>query len=271
MGQRIGFIGAGKMAEALIAGILRAGIAQPDEVIASDVDAARLEAVGATLGIQTTASNADVVGFATTVFLAVKPQHAREALASVGKMFDARHLVVSIMAGVRAKTLEGWLPDGVRVVRVMPNTACLVGEGASAVAPGTHATAEDQAAVLEILGAVGRAVAVDERLMDAVTGLSGSGPAYVFTVIEALADGGVAEGLPRDTALTLAAQTVLGAGKMVLDSGEHPAVLRDRVTSPAGTTAEGLATLEEWGIRAAFSQAVRAATDRSIQLGEEDA
>ena len=267
MSVPIGFIGAGKMAEALIAGVLRAGLAGADGVIASDVSAARREAVAA-LGVQTVAENARVLAFARAVVLAIKPQQAAAVLDEVRPHVRPDHLIVSIMAGVPTRAIEARLPAGTRVVRVMPNTACLVGAAASGVAAGAHATAEDVRWVLELFGAVGRAEAVDERLLDAVTGLSGSGPAYIFTVIEALADGGVAEGLPRETALALAAQTVMGAGRMVLESGEHPAVLRDRVTSPAGTTAEGLAVLEAHGVRNAFAQAVRAAARRSRALGE---
>lgn len=268
MAGRIGFIGAGRMAEALIAGVLAAGLAQRDEIIASDVSEARRDAVSASVGVACTAENKRVFDFAETVFVAVKPQHAPEVLRELHEAVKGKHLIVSIMAGVSTPVLESWVPDGTRVVRVMPNTACLVGASASAVTRGRHATDADEAWVLEIFGAVGHAVAVDESLMDAVTGLSGSGPAYIYTVIEAMADGGVAEGLPRETALALAAQTALGAAKMVIESGEHPAVLRDRVTSPAGTTAEGLAVLEAKAVRDAFAQAVRAAARRSKSLGE---
>ncbi len=236
--------------------------------MASDVSAARRDTVAASMGIQCTAENERVFEFADTIFLAVKPQHAPALLGDVAHAVQPGHLLVSIMAGVSTSMLESWVPEATRVVRVMPNTACLVGASASAIARGAHATDDDERWVLEIFGAVGHAVAVDESLMDAVTGLSGSGPAYVYTLIEAMADGGVAEGLPRETALALAAQTALGAAKMVLESGEHPAVLRDRVTSPAGTTAEGLAVLEAKGVRDAFAQAVRAAARRSKSLGE---
>ena len=268
MGAATGFIGAGKMAEALMAGMLKAGLARADELIASDISAARRDAVRAALGIETTAENARVFEFARTVVLAVKPQHAGSVLDEAREHVRPHHLIVSIMAGVPTAAIEARLPAGTRVVRVMPNTACLVQAAASGVAKGTHATDADLRAVVELFNAVGRAEAVDEKLLDAVTGLSGSGPAYIFTVIEALADGGVAEGLPRETALRLAAQTVMGAGKMVLESGQHPALLREQVTSPAGTTAEGLAVLEAHGVRSAFLQAVRAAARRSKALGE---
>lgn len=268
MEGRIGFIGAGMMAEALIAGVLKAGIASPDRLIASDVSEARRLEMQRQYEIRTTGENGDVVAFADLIVLAVKPQHAAAVLDEIGPGLDGRKSIVSIMAGVSTATIEARLAPGVPVVRVMPNLPCIVGEGAAAVAPGRYATREHTDAAARILGATGRAVQVDEAQMDAVTGLSGSGPAYVFTVIESLADGGVAEGLPRQVALELAAQTVLGAAKLVLESGEHPAILRDRVTSPAGTTAEGLEALEAGGLRSALRQAVRQASRRSKALGE---
>lgn len=268
MSARIGFIGGGVMAEALIQGILRAGKAQAPEVIASDVSEERRRYLERSLGIRTTDRNAEVAAEASTLFLAVKPQHAREVLDEVGRSLRSSQLLISIMAGVTTAWIEERIAPGVPVVRVMPNIACLVGEGAAAIAAGAHAGASHVELASSLLSGAGRVVAVEERLMDAVTGLSGSGPAFVLAVIEALADGGVAEGLPRATALTLAAQTVLGAAKLVLKSGEHPAVLRDRVTSPAGTTAEGLAVLEQSAVRGAVAAAVRAAARRSKALGE---
>jgi len=266
--MRIGFVGAGMMAEALIAGVIAAEIASPDSVVASDKSRERREHVAGKYGIRTTEENAEVVRASDVVVLAVKPQHAAEALDSVKESLSAGKLLISIMAGVSTRAIEARLSGGVPVIRVMPNIACVVGEAASAVALGKHAGSEHLETALAIFSAVGSAVHVDESLMDAVTGLSGSGPAYVFTVIEALSDGGVAAGLPRAAALKLAAQTVLGAAKMVLEGNEHPAVLRERVTSPAGTTVEGLAVLEEKGVRDAFARAVRAAAARSKSLGE---
>lgn len=264
----IGFVGAGMMAAALIGGALRESLVPPGCIIASDVSAARRSEVAAAYGVEVTGDNRRVVEASHLVVLAVKPQHAAEVLSEIGPALTVRHVVLSIMAGVSTAAVESHLAPGVPVVRAMPNTACLVGAGASAVARGRHATAEHAELAATLLRATGHVVYVDERLMDAVTGLSGSGPAYVFTVIESLADGGVAEGLPRKVALELAAQTVLGAAKLVLETGEHPAVLRDRVTSPAGTTAEGLLVLEERGVRSAFQGAVRAASRRSKALGE---
>lgn len=268
MAGRIGFIGGGMMAEALIKGVLSAGRAKAADVIASDVSEERRRHLEGRLGIGTTARNADVIDFAQTVILAVKPQHAAAVLDEVGERLRPAQLVISIMAGVTTGWIESRIAPGVPVVRAMPNICCVVGEGAAAVAAGSHAGPGHLEAACALLSSAGRAVTVEERLMDAVTGLSGSGPAFVFAVIEALADGGVAEGLPRATALTLAAQTVLGAAKLVLESGEHPAVLRDRVASPAGTTIEGLGVLEQGAVRGAFASAVRAAARRSKALGE---
>ncbi|HLS91334.1 MAG TPA: pyrroline-5-carboxylate reductase [Limnochordia bacterium] len=268
MERRIGFIGAGMMAEALIAGVLGSGLVTAERLIASDVSEARREAVAKKHHIRVTHDNRQVVTFADVLVLAVKPQHAADVLGEIGGQLDAGKTVVSIMAGVSTATIESFLPAGVPVVRVMPNLPCVVGAGAAAVCQGRHATREHAQEAAAILEATGRVVFVDEALMDAVTGLSGSGPAYVLTVIESLADGGVAEGLPRAVALELAAQTVLGAAKLMLETGEHPAVLRDRVISPAGTTAEGMGVLETSGVRGALREAVRQAARRSRQLGE---
>jgi len=264
----IGFIGAGMMAEALIGGALREGLVPQSRIIASDVSAARRSEMAKKFGISVTGDNFEVVAASDLVVLAVKPQHAPEVLSGIGSLLTADKIVLSIMAGVSTRVIESYMAAAVPVVRAMPNTPCLVGAGASAVARGRHATLEQAELAASLLKATGHVVYVDESLMDAVTGLSGSGPAYVFTVIESLADGGVAEGLPRKIALELAAQTVLGAAKLVLETGEHPAILRERVTSPAGTTAEGLLALEERGVRSAFATAVRQAARRSKALGE---
>ena len=268
MDRRIGFIGAGMMAEALISGALRAGLVPADRIIASDVSEARRSEVEGKYGVRVTGENREVAAFADILVLAIKPQHAGEVLDEIGRDLDPQKMVLSIMAGVSTATVESALPAGVPVVRVMPNISCVVGAGAAAIARGRHTTWEHAESAAQILRATGHAVFVDEAMMDAVTGLAGSGPAYVFTVIESLADGGVAEGLPRQVALELAAQTVLGAAKLVLESKEHPAILRDKVTSPAGTTAEGMAALEAGGVRSAFREAVRRAARRSKALGE---
>lgn len=257
------------MAEALISGVIAAEIAGPESICASDISRERRDEVSERHGIQTTGDNAKAARFGEVVVLAIKPQHAAAVLDSVAEHIGPEQLVVSIMAGVPTRAIEERLSPGVPVIRVMPNILCVVKESASAIAKGKHATDEHRETALRLFSAVGTAVSVDESLLDGVTGLSGSGPAYIFTVIEALADGGVAVGLSRAVALKLAAQTVLGAAKMVLEGDAHPALLREKVTSPAGTTVEGLAVLEAKGVRDAFAQAVRAAAARSKSLGEE--
>jgi len=264
----IGFLGAGKMAAALASGFIHAKLVGLKEILASDPhDAARKNFSGET-GSETTASNTDVLKFANTVILAVKPNHAMDVLAGLRNGFTNDHLLISIAAGVTLAKLESALPAGTRVIRVMPNTPALVGESASAFALGKNATAADGELAKKLLSAVGIAFQVKESLLDAVTGLSGSGPAYVFSFIEALSDGGVAAGLPRDMATKLAAQTVLGAAKMVLETGQNPSVLRDQVTSPGGTTIEGLKELEKGKLHGVLMDAVRAATEKSKKLGQ---
>ncbi|MBM4087791.1 MAG: pyrroline-5-carboxylate reductase [Planctomycetes bacterium] len=266
--ERLGFLGGGRMAEALVSGILGAKLSKPGLIRVSDVAAERLKLLRDALGVGTTASNADVVRQSDVVVLAVKPNVVAAVLGEVKDLVTAKHLVVSIAAGVPLKALEAALPTGSRVVRVMPNTPCLVGAGASVFALGRHATPADAKLVSSLLGAVGLAFQMDEKHLDAVTGLSGSGPAYVYLVIEALSDGGVKMGLPRDVATKLAAQTVFGAARMVLDTGQHPGQLKDMVASPGGTTIEGLHALERGGLRTSLMDAVEAATVKSKKLGE---
>jgi pyrroline-5-carboxylate reductase len=268
MAEKIGFVGAGQMARALAAGFVRAGLVKPAEVIAADPAAAALTAFSQSVpGANVGSSNADVARQAHLLVLAVKPQQVATALAEIKPAVDEKHLVISIAAGVRLATLAAGLPTGVRLARVMPNTPCLVGQSASAFALGPTATAADGQTIQRLLESVGAAHRVDEKLLDAVTGLSGSGPAFVFVTIEALSDGGVRMGLPRDVAMALAAQTVKGAAEMVLATGQHPAVLKDQVASPGGTTIAGLAALEQGGVRSGLIAAVEAATRRSVELG----
>jgi pyrroline-5-carboxylate reductase len=268
--KTIAFIGAGQMARALAQGFVRAGLVRGESIAASDPSPAAREAFAkAVPGARLLESNGAAVGHGEVVFLAVKPQSVAAATADSGGAVDESRLVVSIVAGIPLAKLAKQLGT-TRVVRVMPNTPCLVGESASAFCVGSGATREDSKLVAELLGAVGVAFQVEEHLLDAVTGLSGSGPAYGYVMIEALADGGVRMGLPRDVALTLAAKTMLGAAKMVLESGEHPAVLKDRVASPGGTTIAGLKALEDRGVRGALIAAVEAATRRSIELGQQE-
>ena len=235
----MGFLGAGRMAAALAKGFIQAKLAGADQVIASDpIDTARSSFARET-GAKTTASNLAAVKFASVLLLAVKPDQVADVLKEIRGEFTENHLLISIAAGVTLARLEGGLGSGARVIRVMPNTPALVGASATAYAPGKNATAEDGRLAQKLFSAIGVAFQLKESLLDAVTGLSGSGPAYVYLMIEALSDGGVAAGLPRDVATKLAAQTVLGGAKMVLETGQHPGALKDMVTSPGGTTIEG--------------------------------
>ncbi len=263
--RRWGFIGAGKMATALIRGMIRVGT-PAGSISASDPDPRSRAALATGTGVSTHGSNRDVVEASDVIVLAVKPQAMSAVLAELRPAITGDHLVVSIAAGVSLATLGGGLGAGRRIARAMPNTPALVGEGAAGYCLCPSAREGDEAIVAECLGAVGRAFLVPEGLLDAVTGLSGSGPAFVYIMIEALADGGVRVGLPRDVALALAAQTVLGSARMVLETGLHPGQLKDQVTSPAGTTIAGVHALERGGVRAALIDAVEAAARRSAEL-----
>jgi pyrroline-5-carboxylate reductase len=265
--SRIGFLGAGKMATALARGWINAGLLKPAECRASDPVPAAREAFAKETGGTTGASNSEVVEASDVLLLAVKPQNMAEVLADIAPVVGARHLIVSIAAGVTLGRLAAALGNDRRLVRVMPNTPCLVGTSASGYALGDAATPDDIALVERLLNVVGIAFRLPEHLLDAVTGLSGSGPAFVYAVIEALSDGGVRVGLPREVASALAAQTVLGAARMVLETGLHTGVLKDQVASPGGTTIAGLHALERGGLRAALMDAVEAATKRSKELG----
>ena len=264
--KKIAFLGGGNMAEALIKGMLSADVAKSRQMIVTDTSPARLDYLKK-YNINLAKSNQEAVQQAEIVLLCVKPQVMDAVLAEIAFAADSSKLVISIAAGITISRIEKALTSNPRVIRVMPNTPALVLSGAAGLAKGSSATNEDMALALEIFSAVGRAVVVDEKLMDAVTGLSGSGPAYVFTVIEALSDAGVKVGIPRPLALELAAQTVFGSAKMVLDTKEHPAKLRDMVTSPGGTTIAGMHELEKGKLRAVLMNAVEAATNRSKELG----
>jgi pyrroline-5-carboxylate reductase len=263
----LGFIGAGKMATALAAGFIRAKLVSEQQVLASDPSEAARSGFGRETRGRTTPSNAEVVKFAPVLVLAVKPGQVLDVLSEASSHFTPDHLLISIAAGVSLASLERELPAGARVIRVMPNTPALVGASASAFALGQAATRADADLTHRLFGTVGLALELKESLLDAVTGLSGSGPAYVYLMIEALSDGGVAAGLPRDVATRLAAQTVLGGAKMVIETGLHPAALKDMVASPGGTTIEGLCELEKGGLRATLISAVRAAAEKSKKLG----
>jgi pyrroline-5-carboxylate reductase len=264
---RIGFIGAGKMATALAKGCLTAGSATSGQIVASDVLPEACAHFAAETGAEVARSNAEVVAHSDIVFLAVKPQSMSALLDELRPLLEPRHLIVSIAAGVNLQTLAAGLGADRRIVRVMPNTPCLVGASASGFSRGGAATADDGRLVERLLSAVGVALELPESQLDAVTGLSGSGPAFVYVIIEALSDGGVRMGLPRAVATKLAAQTVLGAAKMVLETGEHPGPLKDAVASPGGTTIAGLHALERGGLRGCLMDAVEAATIRARELG----
>jgi len=265
---KIGFLGAGKMATALARGFLNAKLVKANQLCAADPYPAAREHFAAETGAKALATNLEVAKVATVLILATKPDQVTAALTEIASVVGKDHLLISIAAGVTLAKLESVLPPGSRVIRVMPNTPALVGAGASGFALGKNATAADGETAQKLLSAVGVALAVKESLLDAVTGLSGSGPAYVYQFIEALSDGGVAAGLPRDVATRLAAQTVLGGAKMVLETGQHPGALKDQVTSPGGTTIEGLHELEKGKLRATVMSAVRAAADKSKKLGQ---
>jgi pyrroline-5-carboxylate reductase len=266
---KIGFVGAGRMATALGRGVVAANLVPPTALVASDpVEATRTAFAREVPGATVVAENGPALADCDVVFLAVKPQQMAQALAEIRESIAPKVLVVSIAAGVTLARLAQGLRTGQRIVRVMPNTPCLIGRGASAFALGPTATAEDGQLVLQLLSAVGVAHEVPEAQLDAVTGLSGSGPAFVYTMIELLAAGGEAVGLPAELAQELAVHTVAGAAEMVLATGETPALLRQRVTSPGGTTLAGLKALGENGFDRAVVAAVRAATIRSTELGK---
>lgn len=266
--RTIAFIGAGNMASAIIRGLIGTGTMTPGRILASDLDAKRLEHLSATLDIRVAHDNAAAVHEAAVVVLAVKPQTFPQVLPVVSAALDRDSLVISIAAGISTRIIERALPEGSRVVRTMPNTPSLVGAGSTAVTGGRHATDADLELAETLFRSVGLVVRVPEEQIDAVTGLSGSGPAYVFAMIEALRDAGIAEGLPEETALALATQTVFGAARLLLEEAEPPEVLRQRVTSPGGTTRAGLDALASAGFATALRGAVRAATRRSVELGK---
>ncbi|MFO0758127.1 MAG: pyrroline-5-carboxylate reductase [Byssovorax sp.] len=266
-GRKIGFIGGGNMAGALIRGLLQSSTVAAEQIRASDVKSERLDELHQKYGIVASDDNEALARWADVIVIAVKPQIVDRILQPIAASLNEGDLVISIAAGVPIDAIEARLPEGARVVRTMPNTAAIALAGATAIAPGSHATPADLQTAKALFEAVGRCVVLDESLLDAVTGLSGSGPAYVMLMIEALADGGVKVGLGRDTALLLAAQTVYGAAKLQLETGEHPGRLKDMVTSPGGTAIAGLHTLEAGGLRRTLIDAVEAASNRSAELG----
>jgi pyrroline-5-carboxylate reductase len=267
LAQSIGFLGTGNMAEALIKGLIGSGVVEAKQIHGSDPRKERCQEMRDRYAIHATTHNEDVVRHAEIVVLSVKPQILPRVLDEIAPHLKPSALVISIAAGTPLVAIERRLPPGTRVVRTMPNTPALVGAGATAIAAGSHAKEADVEATQRIFDAVGMTVVIDESQLDAVTGLSGSGPAYVFLIIEALSDAGVKMGLSRYNAQALAAQTLLGSAKLLIETHEHPGRLKDMVTSPGGTAIAGLHTLEAGGLRTTLINAVEAATNRSRELG----
>lgn len=265
--RRLAIIGAGAMGQALTRGLIAAEVYAPGEITAADVDKERLSAFREATGVET-AGNVEAASRSGIIILAVKPSAIPSVTEEIAGYVGSDQMVISIAAGVTIQQIGAKLKSGVPVIRAMPNTPCLVGAGAIAISRGKFAEDAHVERVEAIFGAVGKVIEVPERLMDAVTGLSGSGPAYIYTVIEALSDAGVLVGLPRAQASMLAAQTVFGAAKMVIETGKHPAELREAVTSPGGTTIAGLAALERVAFRAGLIDAVEAATERSREQSQ---
>ena len=266
--KTIGFLGAGNMAEALIRGLVQDGVVTPERIVASGPRGDRLAELAEAYRVETTTDNAALARQAEILVLAVKPQILERVLREVASAIPPGTLVVSVAAGIDTATIESHLPSGARVVRAMPNMPALVRAGATAIARGRHATDADLVEAKTIFDAVGLTIVLDESQLDAVTGLSGSGPAYIFLILEALADAGVKVGLSRRNAQRLAAQTVMGSAKLLLDTDEHPGKLKDMVTSPGGTAIAGLHTLEEGGLRTTLINAVETATKRARELGK---
>lgn len=267
--KKLCVIGCGNMGEALVSGLVQSGSALATNIVCTDVREERLGELRSRYGVRTSTRNPEVVAGAEIVIYAVKPQLMAEVLKETADQLDMSKLVISIAAGVPLRAIESLLHKELRLIRVMPNIAASVKESATALSAGKHAKKEDVALAMEIFNSVGRAVFLRENyLMDAITGLSGSGPAYIFIIVDALADAGVKMGLARKDAQFLAAQTVLGAAKMLMETREHPGQLKDRVTSPGGTAIAGIHTLEKGGLRTTLINAVEAATLRSKELGE---
>lgn len=265
---KLAIVGGGKMGEALIAGLIHAAWAQPEEIIVAEIHEERRAALAKAYGVCVTGDIGEAVRKAESVLLAVKPQDIDAVLDAVSSAASPDHLVMSIAAGIPIALIERKLGKKVPVVRAMPNTPALVREGAAAIAGGTYATPRHMAHADEILSAACRIVHVPEKYLDAVTGVSGTGPAYVFFLAEALIEAAVGVGLPRDVATELSIQTILGAARMLRETGRHPVELREEVTSPGGTTVAAMRVLERAGVRSAFLDAVRAATERSRELAE---
>lgn len=267
--KKISIIGTGNMGEALVSGLINSASSKPKNIVCTDVRDAKLKDIREKYGVQTTDNNVEAVTQSDIVIYAVKPQIMAAVLNETAEKLDMSKLIISIAAGVPMEAIESCLSKELRLIRVMPNIAAAVKEAATAIAAGKHASEQDVKLAMAIFNSIGKTVFIPENyLMDAITGLSGSGPAYIFLIVEAMADAGVKVGLSRQEALFLSAQTVLGAAKMLIETREHPGQLRDRVTSPGGTAIAGLATLEQGGLRTTLINAVEVATNRSRELGE---
>jgi len=269
--KRIGFIGAGNMASVLIKGILKARLVDDNSVYASDIDLEKLDSLKSEYGINTVfKDNNKIVNECDIIILAVKPQIMEKVMKEISSSLTSEKLIISIAAGISTEFIDNFVDFPLKIIRAMPNTPALIMEGATAICPGEKISEDDLRIAKEIFSAVGVVAIVDESQMDAVTGLSGSGPAYIFMIIEALSDAGVKMGLSRDISMKLAAQTVMGAAKLQIDTGMHPGRLKDMVTSPGGTAIAGIHTLEQGGLRTTLINAVEQATLRSIQLGKKN-
>lgn len=266
--KTIGFIGTGNMGEALIAGLLKAKFVTPGQVVVFDSDSKRLQLIQKKYGVKKALDNCHLVSECDPILLCIKPQSMQEVMEEISECLDPSKLLISIAAGVPLYVIEAYARKQLRLIRVMPNIAVLIQEGASAMAPGEMATETDLRLARDIFDCVGKTIILKESLMDAVTGLSGSGPAYIFLFIEALTDAGVHLGMTRAQAFTLATQTVIGSVKLLLETGQHPTLLREKVTSPGGTTVEGLYKLEEGGLRKILIDAVIAGAQKAKELGE---
>jgi len=269
--KKIGFLGSGNMASVLIKGILKADLVNDNNIYASDIDLEKLDSLKSEYGINTVfKDNNKIVNECDVVIFAVKPQIMEKVIKEINSSLTSEKLFISIAAGISTEYIDSFTDTSLKIIRAMPNTPALIMEGATAICPGANVSEDDLRIAKEIFSAVGVVAIVDESQMDAVTGLSGSGPAYVFMIIEALSDAGVKMGLSRNVSMKLAAQTVMGAAKLQIDTGMHPGRLKDMVTSPGGTAIAGIHTLEQGGLRTTLINAVENATLRSIQLGKKN-
>lgn len=268
MNKTIGFIGCGNMAQAMIGGIVSSGLVQPENIMSTDQSAEKLTYIKDKFGVRTSSNNSEAASFADILVLAVKPHIYSTVIDEIKALVKKDVIIVTIAAGIEIKFIENKFGRSIKVVRTMPNTPALVGEGMSAICSNSQVTTEELQLVVKIFESFGKAEVIEERLMDAIPAISGSSPAYVYMFIEALADGGVLRGIPRDKAYKLAAQAVLGAAKMVIETGEHPGLLKDKVCSPGGTTIEAVYTLEKNNFRGTVISAMESCTEKTIKMSK---